>query len=70
VREYADGGTDRVISALFSYTLGAQVENLDLANGTGAAIGTGNTLANFMSGNEAGNVLDGGAGNDTLAGYL
>ena len=59
------GGTDRVESDV-SYTLGANVENLDL-NGT-AITGTGNALNNAINGNDENNQLFGGAGSDTLVG--
>ena len=49
-----------------NYTLGANVENLIL-RGT-AALGTGNTLNNTISGNASANTLDGGAGADAMAG--
>ncbi|PTT84167.1 hypothetical protein DBR42_15305, partial [Pelomonas sp. HMWF004] len=66
VTEAPSGGTDTV-EASFSYTLGAEVENLTL---TGAADinGTGNGVANTLRGNAGSNVLDGGAGIDTLIG--
>ena len=59
-------GARTVSSPTSSYTLGANVENLDL---NGAAItGTGNTLNNVINGNDEDNQLFGGAGNDTLNG--
>jgi VCBS repeat-containing protein len=63
-------GTDTVI-APFDYTLGANVENLNLAEGTGlgsAMTGTGNELDNVITGNSNNNTLTGLAGNDTLDG--
>ncbi|QOL49084.1 beta strand repeat-containing protein [Massilia litorea] len=66
VVEAAGGGTDTV-RAGFSYTLGANVENLVL-QGTGDLNGTGNALANSILGTSGANVLDGGLGADTLAG--
>jgi Ca2+-binding RTX toxin-like protein len=76
VTEAAGEGTDEVRTALASYTLGANVENLTYT-GSAAFTGTGNTLANTITGG-AGNdslaggggadVLNGGAGNDTLDG--
>jgi Ca2+-binding RTX toxin-like protein len=66
VIENAGEGTDLVKSKLASYTLGGNVENLELI---GAAVnGTGNELNNQITGNELNNVLIGGAGNDSLTG--
>jgi len=64
--EVAGEGVDTVTSAM-SYTLGANVENLQLT-GIGSFTGTGNELDNRLSGNFDANVLIGGAGNDTLWG--
>ncbi|NMG28901.1 calcium-binding protein [Aromatoleum evansii] len=73
----ASGGSDTVVSSI-GYTLGTNVENLVLTGQTGLS-GTGNTLANVLSGSEGadtlkglgGNdVLRGGAGNDVLVGGL
>src|SRR5262249_52715447 len=63
VVENANEGNDLVQSSV-SYTLGANVENLTLI-GTAAINGTGNNLANRLTGNSAANVLNGGGGNDT-----
>jgi Ca2+-binding RTX toxin-like protein len=57
---------DRIESTI-SYTLGANLENLDL-NGGDAINGTGNALNNIINGNDDANQLFGGAGNDTLNG--
>ncbi len=65
--ENAYEGTDTVRS-FYSYTLGANVENLTLYGFGGAINGTGNTLDNVITGNSANNVLTGNAGNDTLDG--
>lgn len=68
VIENVGEGSDTVRSKLASYTLSANVENLQLI---GAALnGTGNDLANTITGNELNNSLSGGAGNDTLYGGL
>ncbi|MCW7541635.1 calcium-binding protein [Aquabacterium sp. A7-Y] len=61
------GGVDRVISTI-SDTLDANVENLTLSNVASALNGTGNTLANQISGNGFNNVLFGLDGNDSLSG--
>ena len=66
VIEAADGGSDRVLSAV-AYTLPAAVEDLTLT-GSRAITGTGNALANTITGNEAANTLTGGGGDDTLSG--
>jgi Ca2+-binding RTX toxin-like protein len=66
ITELVGAGLDRVVSTV-SYTLAANVENLDLA-GTAALNGTGNALVNRLVGNSARNVLDGGGGADQLVG--
>ncbi len=57
------------VNSLISYTLGANVENLNLT-GTTAINGTGNALNNALTGNTAANSLNGDLGNDTLNGDL
>jgi Ca2+-binding RTX toxin-like protein len=59
-------GIDRVITALASYTLGANLENLTLSGVGQTAIG--NQLNNMIQANVGNNVLRGMAGNDTLLG--
>lgn len=63
VSEASLQGTDTVM-ADFTYTLGANVENLTLT-GSSNINGTGNTLDNIITGNAGNNTLLGGAGNDT-----
>ena len=65
VTEKTGGGTDTVRSGI-DYTLGSQVEGLELRGE--ARRGTGNTLANTLTGNPWDNTLDGGAGADKLIG--
>ncbi len=67
--ENADEGTDTVLSALSTYTLGNNLENLTLT-GTGNIIGIGNALNNVLTGNSGNNTLNGGAGADTMIGGL
>ena len=66
ITELAGEGVDSVMASL-SYTLGANLENLELLGGS-ALDGTGNALDNRLLGNAATNRLSGGAGNDYLDG--
>lgn len=66
VIEQANQGTDTVKSWI-SYSLGANVENLELL-GTAAINGSGNGLDNNLLGNSAANMLIGGGGDDILNG--
>ena len=56
------------IHTTFSYTLGANIERLQLT-GSAAASGTGNGLANLLIGNDAANSLSGLSGGDVILGY-
>ena len=67
IQEAANAGTDTIITSL-DWTLAANLENLQLA-GT-AHIGTGNSLANTLTGGTGNDTLDGGTGIDTLIGGL
>ena len=60
------GGIDRVDSSI-GYTLGTNVENLNLTGGN-TINGTGNALDNAIVGNNAANQLFGGGGIDVLTG--
>jgi ELWxxDGT repeat protein len=66
--EVAGGGTDLVLSNV-TYTLrsNTDVENLTLT-GLGDINGSGNSLANVITGNDGNNVLFGNVGADTLLG--
>ena len=66
VVEYADEGSDMVYSYLADYTLGSNVEGLDLMGD--AQNGTGNELNNYMAGNDKNNILTGLGGNDYIDG--
>ena len=80
VKEDLNQGTDSVFTALLSYTLAANVENLTIGDGANGVVGVGNGLANaitatglftsdLLSGMGGNDVLDGGeGGNDTLIG--
>lgn len=68
VQEASGEGNDTIVSSL-SLTLGEHIDNLTLT-GTAHLSGTGNTLANVLSGNEGNNTLDGKEGGDTLQGGL
>lgn len=64
VIENPGGGIDTVNSD-GSFTLGANVENLDLRDG---GTGTGNELNNILTGSRDNDTLNGGSGNDILNG--
>ena len=67
VVELAGGGTDEIRTALGTYVLPDQVENLTYT-GTGAFQGMGNALNNVITGGSGPDRLLGGAGDDTLVG--
>ncbi len=67
VVEAAGEGTDTVRTALGSYTLGDNLENL-VYTGAGTFNGTGNALNNAITGGNQANVLNGLNGADTLNG--
>lgn len=62
VEEHRHDGEDTVYTTI-SYTLTDHVENLVLI-GTAAITGKGNALDNHLTGNGAGSILDGQAGDD------
>ncbi|WP_018704724.1 calcium-binding protein [Anaeromusa acidaminophila] len=68
VIELSDAGLDTVHASI-SYTLGDNVENLELT-GVYDIGGTGNALDNTITGNMSDNILSGGAGNDVLNGGM
>ncbi|MBT9471397.1 MAG: S8 family serine peptidase [Pseudomonadota bacterium] len=75
VVEAVGEGLDRVYSALSTYTLTDNVENLTLLGSGGSGVGNalnnqivGNSGANQISGGDGADVVDAGAGNDTLQG--
>ena len=68
ITENAAEGTDLVSSSI-TYTLGANFENLTLITGAGSINGTGNALANVITGNDSKDILNGGVGADTMAGH-
>jgi Ca2+-binding RTX toxin-like protein len=67
VAEAAGEGTDTVRTTLTSFSLGLNLENLVFI-GAGDFSGTGNELANSITGGNGNDTLGGGAGNDTLIG--
>jgi Ca2+-binding RTX toxin-like protein len=68
VIEYENEGDDRVESSI-TYSLTENVESLILTE-TDHIDGTGNSLDNYIFGNDGNNTLNGEAGNDDILGYL
>jgi Ca2+-binding RTX toxin-like protein len=66
VVEAGGEGTDQVRTALASYTLSVNVEQLVFTGG-GAFVGTGNAGDNLIVSGNGNDVLDGGLGADTLS---
>lgn len=67
VTELALGGSADLVRASISWTLSAEVEQLELVS-VSAVRGIGNGLDNLITGSAAPNWLDGAAGADTLQG--
>jgi Ca2+-binding RTX toxin-like protein len=67
VTEAGSAGTDTVKTTLNAYSLGINLENLTFV-GLGNFSGTGNAVANTLTGGTGNDSLDGGAGIDTLFG--
>jgi 2',3'-cyclic-nucleotide 2'-phosphodiesterase (5'-nucleotidase family) len=69
VTEAVNAGYDLVISSAVTTTLAANIEALELVDGSVAATGIGNALANVIGANESlGSRLEGLGGNDSLYG--
>lgn len=68
VIEKANEGNDTVYTA-FDYVLGPNLEKLVIYEVNRDINGTGNGLANTISGNSLRNILDGAGGADNLVGY-
>jgi serralysin len=67
ITELPSGGTDKVLSFI-SYTLSENIENLELLGITDID-GTGNDFVNNIIGNFGDNIIESGAGNDTIDGF-
>ena len=67
ITERSDEGSDTVTTSLTNYTLGENVERLEFC-GTGAFVGSGNSLSNVLVGGSGSDWLRGNDGNDGLYG--
>jgi Ca2+-binding RTX toxin-like protein len=67
VIEKSGGGIDTVLATSDSFVLPSQVENLTSV-GAGNFTGTGNFMANILTGGDGNDWFDGGLGNDQLFG--
>lgn len=62
------GEGNDTVAATMSYTLLDNFENLVLIDGFGNINGTGNSVANYLQGNDGNNTLNGMAGGDLMMG--
>jgi VCBS repeat-containing protein len=67
ISENAGEGADTVLTALASYALASEVENLTGTNNAGQAL-TGNGLANLIAAGTGADLIDGAGGDDVLRG--
>ncbi|AWK89472.1 beta strand repeat-containing protein [Azospirillum thermophilum] len=67
VFEQVNSGFDEVRARVANYSLSNNLEQLTFI-GSGAFNGTGNSLANVITGGDGNDTLTGGSGNDTLLG--
>src|SRR5262249_5858356 len=67
ITEAAGAGTDEARTALSSFALAANIENLTYT-GTGLFVGTGSDVNNVITGGAGDDTLNGGLGDDTLDG--
>ena len=67
VTELVGEGYDIVFTDM-DYSLGANLERLNLTEGSGATTGSGNADDNYLVGNSNSNTLNGDGGNDLLKG--
>ena len=65
ITEFANEGTDTVLTSLSSFRMADNVENLTFIGGS-AHEGTGNALANTLTGSSGNDTLTGAGGNDVF----